>query len=363
MDGDRRVQQAQRSTRSGCPRSVDVIVCVGTARSAAFSLDADPALIELAEKQLLASNWETAWHTPLAGAHGDPAGQGGPSAWVRALASHSRHAAVIAEAAFWMNHKDGEAHAYLYDIDGDGEEELILKNGKLFAVFTPRWGGRLVYLFSVDGPQGSMCIGNPCDDWNWMEELNKYMDAPRNHPGALADVGFEHDPCDPTVLLANGQAAHARLQNNCVGGAGYGLAKDVILSSSANNLLTVEYTLPESLPHLSVEFGFSPDYLNLLRHGRSSLKPYHAPGARGWRVGDTTIWMKPENGGHIVWAKPYQEEFGHGCVIRLSSSARRFSLSIGIEMAADMEEEDDEQGRYGTIPDFDQSSPDEVVKR
>jgi starch synthase len=32
----------------------------------------DPALIELAEKQLLVSNWETAWHTPATGAHGDP---------------------------------------------------------------------------------------------------------------------------------------------------------------------------------------------------------------------------------------------------------------------------------------------------
>jgi len=207
-----------------------------------------------------------------------------------------------------------------------------------------------------------MCIGNPCDDWNWMVELNKYMDAPRNHPGALADVGFEHDTYEPIILVANGQAVHVRLQNNRLSSGGHGLAKDVILSSCANNVLTVEYTLPESLPHLSVEFGFSPDYLVLLRNGRSSLKPYRAPGARGWRSGDTTIWMKPENGGHTAWAKPYQEEFGHGCSIRLSSSARRFSLSIGIEMAADMEEAD-EQGRYGIIPDFDQSSPDEVAKR
>ncbi len=326
------------------------------------SLGADPALIQLAEKQLMASSWETAWQTPAAGAHGAPTAQGGPSAWVRALASHSRHAAVIAEAAFWMKHKDGEAHAYLYDIDADGEEELILKNEKLFAVFTPRWGGRLISLFGVDGPQGSMCIGNPCDDWNLMEELNKYMDVPRNPPGALADVGFEHDPCEPIVLLANGPAAHARLQNNCLASAGYGLAKDVILSSYANNVLTVEYTLPENLPSLSVEFGFSPDYLNLLRNGRASLKPYDAPGARGWRTGATAIWMIPENGGHVAWAKPYQEEFGHGCLSRLSSSAKRFSLSIGIEIAADREEEAEEARQYAMNSNFRQSAPDTVAK-
>ena len=41
-----------------------------------------------------------------------------------------------------------------------------------------------------------MVVGNPCDDWNWMEELNRYMDVPKNHPGAFADLGFEHDAYD-----------------------------------------------------------------------------------------------------------------------------------------------------------------------
>src|SRR5262249_9202434 len=148
-------------------------------------MGADPALIALAEKHLLASTWETAWHTPPSGAHGCAGSDGGPSVWTKALASPSRHAVGIAEAAFWRRHKDESAHAWVQDIDNDGEKELILASDELFAVFTPRWGGRLVYLFHLSGDPASLVIGNPSDDWNFMQELNKCMEVPRNHPGAL----------------------------------------------------------------------------------------------------------------------------------------------------------------------------------
>jgi hypothetical protein len=142
------------------------------------SLGADPLLIELAEKHLLASSWESAWHTPLLGAHGDATGDGGPSGSSRAVASHSRHAVVIAEAAHWQVYKDGNSHCFLFDIDRDGEEELVFKNAGIFAVISPKRGGRIVALFSVFGENGTMVVGNPSDDWNLKEELNGYMDVP-----------------------------------------------------------------------------------------------------------------------------------------------------------------------------------------
>ena len=327
------------------------------------SCGADPALIALAQQHLLASSWETAWHTPASGVHGDPAAEGNPSPWIKAVASHSRHAAVIAEAAYWMKHKDGKAHAFLYDLDADGEEELVLKNDKLFAVLTPRWGGRLVYLFSVEGEEGKLLIGNPCDDWNWMEELNKYMDVPRNHPGALADIGFEHDRHEPALILAQGPAAHARLRNEQPGSAARGLAKDVLLSSYESNVLTVDYTLPETLSGISVEFGLSPDYFGLLRQGRRGLRRYEGADARGYCTGAATVWVKPENGGQITWAKPCQEQFGHGCSLRLDSSERRFGISIGTEMAAPHTEVQAEASPQRAIdPDFRQSALDGVAK-
>ena len=107
-----------------------------------FSLSgAEPALIDLAEKHLIASSWESAWHTPSEGPFGNPDCYGQPSPWIQALGSHCRHAAVIGEAAYWATHHDGQAHATLRDIDSDGEEELVVKNDKLFAVISPRWGG------------------------------------------------------------------------------------------------------------------------------------------------------------------------------------------------------------------------------
>ncbi len=100
------------------------------------------------------------------------------------------------------------------DIDDDGVPELVLKNSQLLAVFSPRWGGRLSYLFDFTGRSGRLAVGNLSDDWNLQEDLHRYMDCPRNHPGALADVGHEHDRHE--VMLADygtGRSAGAALLN------------------------------------------------------------------------------------------------------------------------------------------------------
>src|SRR5439155_6032384 len=110
-----------------------------------------------------------------------------------------RSCSIAAMAAEWFVGRDGAAHAEIADIDGDGEQELVLKNDQLVAVFAPLRGGRLTFLFDLMGPSGCLVIGNMSDDWNLQEELHRYMDCPRNHPGALADVGHEHDRYAPVV--------------------------------------------------------------------------------------------------------------------------------------------------------------------
>jgi len=302
--------------------------CWSEARVKHFvALGADPSLIDLAHKHLLASSWETGWHTPDNGAHGSADGSGTPSPWVKAVASHSRHAAIIAEAAFWMKHKDGLSHAYMQDIDADGEQELIFKNQQLFSVLSPRWGGRLVYLFSVGGSSGVMVVGNPSDDWNWMEELNKYMESPRNHPGALADIGFENDCYSATVVRADGAMVRAQLTHDKAGTAGHGLVKDIVLESYETNKLTVTYTLPDGLNGLAVECGFSPDYLNLLRYGRSIMQHSDTGSCRGFRVAKAAVFVH-KNGGRVDWTAPSPEEFGHGARVELYGVDRQFTLSI-----------------------------------
>jgi starch synthase len=292
-------------------------------------MGADPGLIDLAEKHLMASTWESAWHTPSEGPFGNPDCHGQLSPWIQALGSHSRHAAVIGEAAHWAAHHDGQAHAKLYDIDADGEDELVLKNDKLFAVISPRWGGRLVALFDLQGPLGKMVIGNPSDDWNWMQELNRYMEVPPNHPGALTDLGFEHDAYQARVDRTDGITVDVELQNMEARSAGRGLTKRMRLSQGESRL-EVRYAVPESVQEIAVGFAFSPDYLNLLRYGRALLTPFEEGRSYGWSANSTTVWVREEEGGRLLWSRPFHDDAGHKACLRLSTSNREFTISIGV---------------------------------
>ncbi len=291
-------------------------------------LGTDHDLTELAWKHLLASSWETAWQNPAVGVHGHPSFHGEPSPWIKAIASHSRHAAVIAEAAYWMDHKDNQAHTYLYDIDNDLEEELILKNDKLFAVFTPRWGGRLVYLFLVDGSSGKMVIGNPSDDWNWMEELNKYLERPANHPGALVDSRGEHDRYKVAIDLGSGLEVKVRLTNIQTQKRSFGLQKELSLTYGENEI-QVSYNLPDQLNELTIECGFSPDYLNLLRSGREFFSSFGY--SKMWKLftDGTMIWIRLGDNSSTTIDTANYYEIGHGGVVRVKSTEKQFSLWLG----------------------------------
>lgn len=292
---------------------------------------ADPSLLELAWKHLLASSWETAWHVPPYGTHGNPATAQEPSPWARAVASHSRHAAVIAEAAYWMTHKDGTSHAYSEDIDQDGDDELILKNDRLFAVFSPRWGGRLIFLFSVSGDEGKLVVGNPCDDWNWMEELNKYMEIPANHPGALADAGYENNRYEVAIIENSGDEAKAVLINKEGDSPAFGMMKSLRLARAGSEI-EVTYELPRILTNLSLECGLSPDYLQLLRSGRQGLKEFRSLGARGYSNQEVTVWVRLKDLKNTFFSESAPREFGHGYAIRIQAWVNSFTIWIGAKL-------------------------------
>jgi hypothetical protein len=293
---------------------------------------ADDSLIELAWKVLLATVWQTAWHTPKTGAHGQKCSDGGPSAWVKAIASHSRIAAIIAEAAHWMRHEDGHSHAYLQDLDQDGESELIIKNNKLYAVFSPAFGGRLVYLFSIGGTSGKLVIGNPIDDWNLLEKLHDYMDIPPNHPGALSDVGYEHDNFDAKIGASTGEQACAILRNVRKTSKAFGLLKNIKLKYD-DSMIFVDYIIPGVLPKLSTEIGFSPDYLRLLRYGSKGVKTSSSGNdTKRWANGDIICWAKlVDCPSSAYWDSPRQARFGHGYLLRITSE-KSFRVCIGVDI-------------------------------
>ena len=288
----------------------------------------DPGLLEMALKHLLASSWGTALSAPQPGIHGDVSPSLEPSPQAKVIASHSRHAAVIVEAAYWMRHKDRMAHAYLDDVDDDGHKELILRNDRILAVFSPSYGGRLVYLFKISGIRGKMVIGNPCDDWDWTEEMNKYMERPPNHPGALAEVQHENDRYEGIVTESCGNEVRAAFVNKEEGSQIFGLEKSLRLRWDKSEI-EVTYQLPRMMPPLSVECGLSPDYFHLVRLGRISLKPTGDSNIRGYSNNGVSVWVRLGDPTQTVFSEALPREFGHGYAVQFQALKSPFKVWIG----------------------------------
>lgn len=282
---------------------------------------AEPRLTALAWKHLLASGYETAWHdTDLPGRP--------PAAWAKAVASHGRAAGVLAAAARWFGTRDRPLGAELADVDDDGTEELVLRNENLFAVVAPDCGGRLVYL-ACRGPDGGvLVVGNPTDDWNRQEEMNRYMDVPGNHPGALADCGGVHDRYVTGISGGDGEL-RVELTNVQAGSPLQGLRKQILLEPGSPSLL-VAYHLPAAAPGITVESCLSPDYYRLLRHGTAGLQRHGGRWWRGARNHGAAVWIALADDEGTAWCDSAGPEPGHGVMVRLRGGARSFHLLLGV---------------------------------
>ena len=140
---------------------------------------------------------------------------------------------------------------------------------------------------------------------------------------------MEHDAYDVRTGDAVGDCVEVELQNSEVSSRGYGLVKRLRLSQGEARI-EVCYVLPELLDAISVDFALSPDYLNLLRHGRELLKPVVIPEGRGWGANSTAVWIREEKDACLSWCEPFPNEAGHKATFRATSSRRNFSVSIGV---------------------------------
>ena len=276
-------------------------------------------LLDLAWKHLLASTYETAWY--------DSTEDGCVAApWAKAIASHVRACLVMVDAARWFARSARPPSAEVADIDEDGEDEVIMRNERFYAVISPNHGGRLVYLFTLTPEGGALVIGNPTDDWNFQEELNQYMDCPPNHPGALADVGFEHNRYRVATLETAAYAC-VEMTNIEEGSRLFGARKSVVLVSGARNL-RVSYHLPEDMGGFATETCLAPDYYHLLREGRRGLSRCNGEDQRGVRNGDLAVWLELDGDEEVGWEEPAHAEAGHGMNIRVRANASPFHLLI-----------------------------------
>ncbi|MBP1155869.1 MULTISPECIES: hypothetical protein [unclassified Paenibacillus] len=299
--------------------------------------DAAPGLLDLARKHLLASAYETGWHDAPDSVHTNPNQKEGagstPALWACALASQSRASHVLMEAAQWGadTKRKSKALVSIEDLDKDGHKEVLMRNEVFAVVITPQFGGRIVYGFQYDEHDGVLVIGNPSDDWNWLEQPNDYMDVPANHPGALADVGFEHDRYEIESMQTNPEGdVELVIVNREPNSPAYGLIKRFILSK--NSTIHVRYEqIPSDLFPLNLNVGFSPDYLRLLREGRRAVAPFTKGDKRGFRTGSLFAWVRLKSD-NVSWGISRNPVFGHGLCLGLGISSSTATLEIGVEI-------------------------------
>jgi starch synthase len=293
---------------------------------------ADERLETLAWKHLLACTYETAWHDVPD--DGRAPNSRAPAPWARAAASHARACLVMVAAARWFAHTKKPPSAEVVDIDRDGEDEVLLRNEHLFAVMSPRHGGRLVYLFALTPSGGVLLVGNPTDDWNFQEELNRFMDQPANHPGALRDLGYEHDRYAVSGLQVGLTHARVDLTNVQPDSRLHGCRKTLLLTADAESLL-VCYRAPEEVREPATEACLSPDYYRLLREGRAAVSPCRGDTWRGYRTGEAAVWLALAQGERTAWEEPADPEAGHGINLRVRAHTPHFHLLIGSGVADD----------------------------
>jgi starch synthase len=300
---------------------------VSDAVRAAMHAGADERLLALAWKHLLACMHETAWQDPIVQ---NPLPQDdcqrAPAPWARAAAIHARACLPMTAAAVWASQGGSRASAELTDIDQDGDQEVMLCGGDLFRVITPSYGGRLVSLFHRGGEGGVLCVGNPTDHWN-LQESNRYMDQPPNHPGALADAGHEHDAYAVTALRVSSAYAMAWLRNIDIASALHGARKGVLVYAETPALL-VCYQLPDGVARLATRVCLSPDYKSLLETGRRELWETANRMRKCVAYRTTLTWVGICVDEDTAWGSDDMRA-SHGVTLRIEASSRHFHLLIG----------------------------------
>ena len=281
--------------------------------------DADQRLVELAWKHLLASSHETGWHDPIEGET-----RRFPAPWTKALASHSRAALVMVDAAHRLS-AASIATFEIEDVDEDGDREVVLYNGECYAMITPRFGARLLYMIHRSSDGCAMSMGNPTDHWNFQQSLNRHMERPPNHPCGLTDAGGENDHYDIRHIQAADATACVSLENV---GAGplRGLRKSYILMDSPPGIV-VCYRNPGDCD-VTTQLCLSPDYLSLLRCGRRKLRVHHGRAWTSISNGDVNVWFGSDvdDGTMNVVTTPH--DVGHGITHALSCGTSHFHIAI-----------------------------------
>ncbi|MBN1551513.1 hypothetical protein JW979_08590 [bacterium] len=190
--------------------------------------------------------------------------------WVLPACNHLRDVNIIAEAIAWSNQSfDNQTTvSELKDVDLDGENEVILRNNRIFMVFEND-GGRLVKAFTRSELPDSITevIGasitypdRGSEDENLDEFISIDPDASINRVSGFREGEYVND-----VYLVN-----LRTNGVVFYSPDLRIRRQITLPDGSSEC-SISYELDESLDNLSVEFGFSPNPLDTVLTGKSAL--------------------------------------------------------------------------------------------
>lgn len=233
-------------------------------------------LRDLGKQSFLALIYETAWHEEDNQDYSnncfDPwlnpdLSWDGVNTWNLRLLNHVRQVGMYAAAARWAQnvrtHAQGAATiTQAVDIDQDGENEYVIQNDHLFAVFE-RYGGRCVLACEYDAAQGDaqVIVGAP------------YTNP--SSPGEEEITGSQSNRCSAFKDMNDGTYADAPYSALAVSGGWKFTSPDgkiakTITAAAGTGVLSAAYHQTLGLP-LFVRVGLSPNPLDLALHGQDHL--------------------------------------------------------------------------------------------
>ncbi|MCX7915611.1 MAG: hypothetical protein N3A53_04830, partial [Verrucomicrobiae bacterium] len=196
-----------------------------------------------------------------------------------------RQAGIVARAAAWAASNPGpNPVAQSLDVDHDGEQEYILSNNRVWAVFE-RIGGRCIAAFARDpsSPNAVQVLGNlvssPC--YETEEEGDTNMSGNPLQPHAYRTSAFK-DWFAVTNATGFGSTRYVNdLYTVASAPTGTGwrftssdgrITKTITLASDSTTLHAA-YQLSGPVSKLYVRHGLAPDLYHLVLDGQKNLSP------------------------------------------------------------------------------------------
>lgn len=299
-------------------------------------------LKELAEATFCTAIFETAWHDEDQHNYHDRDAQGRYiypdtsydyiSGWSLGMQNKIRDASIVASAARWAHSNPGsKTQARRVDVDQDSEEELVLSNNRLYAVFEND-GGRLIMAFARDTKSGlAYCVlGAPVVDPGAHKESEYESDF---RASGLKDVWAENGG----LRYVNGHYQGTLNSDGVRFVSADGKIRKSIRLRAGSDRLEVSYDFDDSVGQLYVRTGLNPGVMALFMNGLSHSQFHHDSGRFGLEttIGKTQLLAMMEASG--INNTPQDGGLGHGrnaaLTQQLELSGRR-SLSFTLILSA-----------------------------